>query len=392
MSKRYRGRRDRRGKAVKTICVLFILITAFGLAVYTLLPNYLIHSADEVRFRLGFIDVLISPSSPQPTYSIQSTPVLMITGADPENDISEPIIPVQLGAVRALLVPEAAYHDEVLLASVMNQVDGSANALVIDWKPDSGLLPYVSSLPEAITAGAVSAAPEALAVLRAIQERNIYVIARISCFHDHTVASRYTDKRLSVQTQGNIQWIDRNNTGWLNPYIPQARDYITGVVLEAAEAQFDEIWLDNVCFPFEGRPELIHYGSQNTPRHTVIESFVSNIRNKLDERDIWLSLIPSVTCMVHGLHEEAGQRLLALSAYTDRFIIKVPARQPSESLQGAVTQVQMIWPEDYTFRILPQIDITGDTRSQLSDLEVGGGSGFYLRKPDGFFGLGIWAE
>jgi len=158
------------------------------------------------------------------------------------------------------------------------------NAVVIDVKSDEGMVLYKTEIKDAQFSGANNkiVIEDIDGLLKYLNEKNIYTIARIVTFKDNKAASKFP--HLAVKnTSGNV-WRDRNGQGWLNPYNREAWDYVLGIAEEAVAKGFKEVQFDYVRFPTDGNLKAISYGaSQGKSKPQAIGDFLKYARNRLSE-------------------------------------------------------------------------------------------------------------
>ena len=120
-------------------------------------------------------------------------------------------------------------------------------------------------------------------VINDLNNRGIYTIARVVCFKDPRWGGR--NPHLALRDKDGNRWRDRGGVGWLNPYERENWDYIAEICLEAAKVGFQEIQLDYVRFPADGRLSEIDFGQagEEQTKAEVIAEFMSFIRDKMLE-------------------------------------------------------------------------------------------------------------
>ena len=157
-----------------------------------------------------------------------------------------------------------SYHgvgDRTIRGRVFDLLDHTElNAVVIDVKGDEGYVPYDSQVPLAREAGATARArvrdfDEMLARLRA---KGIYLIARIVVFKDNVLARHHPAWAVTDTGTGTL-WLDAERLAWLDPFEEAAWPYAIAIASEAARKGFDEVQLDYLRFPTEGRLAAARY-------------------------------------------------------------------------------------------------------------------------------------
>ena len=156
------------------------------------------------------------------------------------------------------------------------------NALVLDVKEDHGYVTIPIDNDQYPTNSGVLMSHMG-ELVEDLKSRGIYTIARIVCFKDPRWAAK--NPQFALRDAAGNQWTDRSGTGWLNPYVRENWDYIAELSLEAAKLGFEEIQLDYVRFPADGKLSDIHYGpaGEAQTRAEVIAEFISYIRDTMLE-------------------------------------------------------------------------------------------------------------
>ena len=181
-----------------------------------------------------------------------------------------------------------SYHgvgDRTIRGRVFDLLDRTElNAVVIDVKGDEGYVPYDSQVPLAREAGATARArvrdfDEMLARLRA---KGIYLIARIVVFKDNVLARHHPAWAVTDTGTGTL-WLDAERLAWLDPFEEAAWPYAIAIASEAARKGFDEVQLDYLRFPTEGRLAAARYGRANTAasREQAVAAFLERARAAL---------------------------------------------------------------------------------------------------------------
>ncbi|MCL2627190.1 MAG: GTP-binding protein [Oscillospiraceae bacterium] len=166
------------------------------------------------------------------------------------------------------------------------------NTIVIDIKEDGGrvtfrtdneLVPVSSQLSDSQMSNIYGPTDYASLdeIVADLKARGIYTIARLVCFKDD-IYTRDFPQNAIVNNRGEV-WRDNRNVRWLNPRIEANWTYLIEIAKEAAKLGFDEIQLDYVRFPLEGKLGEINYGAaaDEATRYQVISEFVELMRGEL---------------------------------------------------------------------------------------------------------------
>ena len=130
-------------------------------------------------------------------------------------------------------------------------VDVGGNAVVFDVKDADGGVSVRSAQPLASwgkgrNAPVISNMSE---LLTRLQDRRLYVVARIACFLDGDLGRSRPD--LALHDDLGEPWTERDQI-WMNPADETVQDYLIGLAVEMAQAGVDEVQFDYVRFPTNG--------------------------------------------------------------------------------------------------------------------------------------------
>jgi hypothetical protein len=166
------------------------------------------------------------------------------------------------------------------------------NAVVIDVKGDRGMIPYRTSVPLAVEAGAQG--PVMLkdmdGLLADLHRRGVYVVARIVAFKDPVLARHRPDLAVLDAGTGHL-WLDHEQLAWIDPFREEVWEYLSAIAGEAAAKGFDEIHFDYLRFPSEGRVAAARYARPNTQatRLAAVTSVLARIRREIAPTPAFLS-------------------------------------------------------------------------------------------------------
>jgi hypothetical protein len=194
-------------------------------------------------------------------------------------------------AVKGIYMTALTVTNQEKLAKLIKLIDETElNAVVIDVKSDEGMVMYQTEIADAQFAGANTKViiEDIDSVLKLLNEKDIYPIARIVTFKDNKAASKFPN--LAVKNVSGTIWRDRNKQAWLNPYNKEAWDYVVSIAEEAAAKGFKEIQFDYVRFPTDGNLKLINYGnSASKSKPQAIADFLKYAREKLSDMGVVVS-------------------------------------------------------------------------------------------------------
>jgi hypothetical protein len=189
------------------------------------------------------------------------------------------------------------------------------NSYVVDIKDSDGYVGYESEIPEVRAAKAWQRRYKPRKVLDAFHEKEIRVIARISCFKDPIISS--FKHEWAVKTKTGELWKDDDGKTWLNPYNSDCWPYLINIAKEALKLGFDEIQFDYVRFANDGDKAGMRFGdTRDKSKHEAIRDFLAFARCELPDATVSADVF-GIICESPGDTEDIGQFLETLGDDVD---------------------------------------------------------------------------
>ena len=144
-----------------------------------------------------------------------------------------------------------------------------------------------------------------------------YTIGRISTLHDSFYAYKHMTDAAVCQLTGFV-WYDENSTHWLAPEKQAARDYVAEIVTECAQMGFDELLLEDMHYPREGRMSRIKTDERTMTQQEALMLLADDLRAALTEADYEgkLSVRVDADIVLAGSEEKSG---IVMSEYVKDF-------------------------------------------------------------------------
>jgi len=172
------------------------------------------------------------------------------------------------------------------------------NAMVIDIKDDHGNLTYQPDPSSPFYDISQPYIKNPRELLKVLEEKKIYPIARIVVFKDTVLANKKPEWSFK---QGNQVWRNNRGESFVNPFVKEVWDYNTNIAIEAAKLGFQEIQFDYVRFPegFERRDKILSYSMGEytnleldnvQKRVEAVTDFVKYAREKLKPYGVKMSV------------------------------------------------------------------------------------------------------
>lgn len=246
-------------------------------------------------------------------------------------DLDLVIQPVEQEETRTVLLPLEAMKAEQWEAVLADYP--ACNGVAVVLKDSTGAV-YFDSMTAPYHAADLTRDHADVKSLTEV-ERNLYTVAQIACFHDPKAANADVEGKGLENNEGYI-FYDGNNSQWLDPAKPAAREYLCALAVEAAELGFREILLTDVGYPTEGRLERIAYGEGS--RNEQIELFLTEMRAALEPYGAALSVKLPAAAITAGQDEAAGVVLAEIAPLVDAVYAEVLPEE-AEACAAAVAAV-----------------------------------------------------
>ena len=152
----------------------------------------------------------------------------------------------------------------------------SGTAVMVDMKAGYGSFFYSSSLSGSVLSQSVSVSTVD-EMIREMQHRGFYTIARISAFRDYNFGLNHVNHGLPVAGKQYL-WADDGGCYWLNPTSATTISWITSVVTELRDKGFNEVMLADFRFPmgekygFKGDKQAALQTAANTLLNNCLSS------------------------------------------------------------------------------------------------------------------------
>lgn len=289
----YRGRTPKWKAALAVVLVLVIL----GAVGFMVLQEHIVYDGTGTpHLRLPQQETEDTGNAPEEEESVEVV-------------IQEPEGPQE---IHAFSLPAQALTQQTV-ETALAQPQAECNAVAVTLKDAAGLVYFDAA---GAVSGTVRTEEDTTAALETLTgQEDLYTVARISCFHDPKAANAEVES-MGLKNTGGYIFYDGNNSQWLDPAKPEARQYLTGIIREAAKLGFDEILLTDVSYPTEGKLNKIAYGEVD--RQAQLGEFLAEVRLALEGCDVTLSVELPETAVLNGSEENSGASLAQFAPHVDR--------------------------------------------------------------------------
>ena len=263
---------------------------------------------------------------------------------EPAEEISEPPLdltieePVKPRVLRGFCTPVPLTRESWSDSNDRAKESFDCNAAAVTLKDAAGNVYFNSTTALPGTVQLQEETDAALAeVVAYCQSTEGHSIARLSCFHDPKAANRDVEN-MGLKNTGGYIFYDGNNSQWLDPAKPAAREYLCRLAKEAAELGFDEILLTDVSYPTVGKLNKIDYGEGEKGGH--LADFLEEMRAALAPYGVMLSIEVPKAVISQGADENAGLLLADIAPKVDRIYAPADAAEVLALAQAVSTASQ----------------------------------------------------
>jgi len=160
--------------------------------------------------------------------------------------------------VKAIYLTSWSAADPRRVARALELIDHSElNGVVIDIKDYTGKVVFPTRNPLVEAMGSEVRRVDLAGLVRRFHEHGAYVVVRLAAFQDDHLSRARPD--LAVRDPAGRPWRDRQGLGWVDPASPEVWDYLVAIGRAAAEAGVDELNVDYVRFPSDGKLDGLRY-------------------------------------------------------------------------------------------------------------------------------------
>ncbi len=287
----YKGSKKKTSHYYVPVAVAVALIALLVVLFYGM-QKYAVITKDEVKVALPFLEGESAQTAQsgigETSAEVEHTTV-SISFDQPDYTSITPIARTDVKAVRAIYVP----HENITLEKLEDYAARlqTGDAMLIEMKPRSGNLMWYSRSSAAVGYGLSVETEVTNSIQRYVdmlKEKNVYLIAKISCCVDERYPAYST--LVALKTASGMNYYDETGM-WLDPYSQKVRDYVAEMAQELYNIGFDEVVLADLRHPVpdpdRGEVEFIYNAEMSTTPSAEggICGFAVSIAQRLAERE-----------------------------------------------------------------------------------------------------------
>ena len=240
MSIPYRHQRTLKRVGILLAALLLVLAVTW-LCWVIWLQRYVVYSdkGAELNFSLSSYD--ISGKEAVPPKAEQNISIFYNEGADAIDTTHE------MTQLNGYYITQDMFQQDIDYVMLQIERFPAGTPVMIDMKGGFGSFFYNSTLSDAVISASTNIEQVSKLVTR-LHTKGFYTIARVSAFQDRSFGESHVSSGLYMLNRKGL-WMDPEGMYWLDPTNATTTSWITSVVLELRDMGFDEVVLDDFCFP-----------------------------------------------------------------------------------------------------------------------------------------------
>ena len=136
----------------------------------------------------------------------------------------------------------------------------------------------------------------------------------------------------AICQRNNYVWYDNRSWHWLDPDKELARQYVVSLAVECAKLGFDELLLEELCYPTRGNLNKISYANNTLSKTEALELLLKEMKEALEPYGVKLSLLVTDELLMAGKDEESGVDLAVLLPLVDGVYAQSASPATSQAL------------------------------------------------------------
>ena len=259
-------RQQRALKRIGTLlAVLFLVFVVTWLCWVVWLQRYVVYTdaGAELNFALSSYE-LTGKEAVKPKAQ-QNISIFYNEGADAIDTTNE------MTQLNGYYITSEMFQQDIDYVMLQVERFAAGTPVMIDMKGGFGSFFYKSNLPDAVVSASTNIEKVSQLITR-LHTKGFYTIARISAFQDRSFGESHVSSGLYMLNRRGL-WMDQEGMYWLDPTNATTTSWITSVVLELRELGFDEVLLDDFCFP--NSDQYIFTGDKQAALQSAAATLVS---------------------------------------------------------------------------------------------------------------------
>ena len=220
---------------------LLVIILVSWLCWVVWLQRYVIYTDEGAELNFSLSSYEISGKEAVPPKAEQNISIFYNEGADAIDTVKE------MAQLNGYYITSDMFQQDIDYVMLQVERFPSGTPVMIDMKGGFGSFFYQSNLPDAVISASTNIEKVSQLITR-LHTKGFYTIARISAFQDRSYGESHVSSGLYMLNRRGL-WMDPEGMYWLDPTNATTTSWITSQVLELRDMGFDEVLLDDFCFP-----------------------------------------------------------------------------------------------------------------------------------------------
>lgn len=337
MAKGYQNYRGRSSLGRKLLIILLVLILAAACG-FLFLQRYITYRDDggmSIVLPFWQLDLPAPPQAdppPEDNADDSSLPAIDLV-IEPPEEPEEPEEPEDVFGEHKLVELDSLPADGAALSRLL--AEQGASGFLYTVRDHSGKMFFTADIVQKQAAPADAAGTETLRAL--CETEGVTAVARFNCLHDSYYAFAHMTEAAVCQANGYV-WYDNISYHWLDADKEAARNYVVGLAAECAKLGFDELLLEELCYPTRGKLQKISYDKNTLGKTEALELLLTEIRAALEPYGTKLSLLVTEKLLTEEKDEVSGEDLAVLLPLVDGVYAQGVDEAAGQALVNALTE------------------------------------------------------
>ena len=223
------------------LAALLLVLTVTWLCWVVWLQRYVIYTDDGAELNFELSSYELSGKEAVPPKAEQKISIFYNEGADAIDTTHE------VTQLNGYYITSEMFQQDIDYVMLQVERFPSGTPVMIDMKGGFGSFFYKSNLTDAVISASTNIDKVGQLITR-LHTKGFHTIARISAFQDRSFGESHVSSGLYMLNRRGL-WMDDEGMYWLDPTNATTIGWITSQVLELRDMGFDEVLLDDFCFP-----------------------------------------------------------------------------------------------------------------------------------------------
>ena len=223
------------------LAVLFLILAVTWLCWVVWLQRYVVYTDTGAELNFALSSYELTGKKAVKPQAQQNISIFYNEGADAIDTTHE------VTQLNGYYITSEMFQQDIDYVMLQIERFAAGTPVMIDMKGGFGSFFYQSNLSDAVISASTNIEKVSQLITR-LHTKCFYTIARISAFQDRSFGESHVSSGLYMLNRRGL-WMDPEGMYWLDPTNATTSSWITSQVLELRDMGFDEVLLDDFCFP-----------------------------------------------------------------------------------------------------------------------------------------------